>query len=351
MKGDTMRFKKLFCIVVLLAFSSPVFAEEGRNARFFLFDTHNHILPYVGQGAVDFMGGAQAALRAMDEYGIKKVILMPHPFTSSQSDSYTYGPLKKIAEAYPDRFLFMGGGGTLNIMLHDAAKGDVSPELKQKFEETAEKIIKDGAIGIGEMVIEHFSMQANHPYESVSADHPLLFLLCDIAARHDVPIEIHMEAIPSEMDRPGHIPSGSNPSRLTANIEAFERLLAHNRSAVVIWSHAGWDNTGHRTRELMSRLLKAHPNLFMDIKIRKNRGDALNHPLQQGGIDPVWLAMLNEFPDRFMMGTDQFYQPMDAMNKRRLELEGSKKLMMSLPEELAKKIGYENAVKIFKISL
>jgi predicted TIM-barrel fold metal-dependent hydrolase len=339
-------------MIVLFAFLRPCFAEEGQNARFLLFDTHNHILPYVGQGAVDFDNGAMAALRAMDEYGIKKVILMPHPFTSGQSDSYTYGPLKKIAEQYPDRFLFMGGGGTLNIMLHDAAKGGgASPEQKQKFEETAEKIIADGAVGFGEMVIEHFSMQPNHPYESVAADHPLLLLLSDIAARHDVPIEIHIEAVPVEIDRPGHIPSTNNPQRIAANIDQFEHLLTHNRSAIVIWSHAGWDNTGHRTPELMGRLLKAHPNLFMNIKIRKNQGDAMNHPLKPGGINPAWLSMLNEFPDRFMIGTDQFYQPMAAKEKRRLELEGSKRFMMSLPEGLARKIGYENAARLFKINL
>lgn len=346
-----MKTTKLFCILFLLGLSCPVFAGNGQNAEFMRIDAHNHILPYVGQGAVDFDSGAMAALRAMDEYGIKKVILMPHPFTPGQSDSYTYGPLKKIAEQYPDRFLFMGGGGTLNIMLHDAAKGGgASPEQKQKFEETAEKIIADGAVGFGEMVIEHFSMQPNHPYESVAADHPLLLLLCDIAARHDVPIEIHMEAIPSEMARPGHIPSSNNPQRLAANIDQFERLLTHNPSARIVWCHAGWDNTGHRTTELMSRLLKAHHNLYMDIKIRKNQGDAPNHPLKPGGLDPAWLSMLNEFPDRFMIGTDQFYQPMAAREKRRLELEGSKRLMTNLPEALARKIGYENAVKIFKIN-
>lgn len=292
------------------------------------------------------MGGAEAALKHMDEYGIKKIILMPHPFTSRQSDAYTYTPLKAVAARYPGRFAFMGGGGTLNVMLHDA-RDDLSIELKKRFEETAEKIISDGAIGFGEIVIEHFSMQANHPYESVPADHPLLFLLCDIAARHGVPVEIHMEAIPSEMDRPGHIPSTTNPPRLPANIDAFERLLSHNRSAIVIWSHAGWDNTGFRTPELMRRLLKSHSNLYMDIKIRKHNGEAMNHPLKAGQIDPAWLLMLEEFSDRFMIGTDQFFQPPDSRNQRRIELEGSKKLIMNLPETLARKIGGENAGKIF----
>ncbi|GEM_PF-1866202 len=58
------------------------------------------------------MGSARAALKIMKEYGIKQVILMPHPFVSSQRDSYTYKPLKKVAKKYPKQFIFLGGGGT-----------------------------------------------------------------------------------------------------------------------------------------------------------------------------------------------------------------------------------------------
>ena len=93
-----MRLTKLFNILLLFAISCPAFAGDEQNTQFMRIDVHNHILPYVGQGAVDFAGGAGAAIRAMDEYGIKKIILMPHPFTSGQSDAYTYGPLKTIVE-------------------------------------------------------------------------------------------------------------------------------------------------------------------------------------------------------------------------------------------------------------
>ncbi len=123
----------------------------------------------------------------------------------------------------------------------------MSPDLKKKFAQTAEKIMSDGAAGFGEMSIEHFSI------------------------------------------------------------------------------------------------------LFMNIKIRKNRRDRLNHPLNRGGIDSAWISMLKEFPDRFILGTDQFFQPMQAKNKRRLELEGTKRFITSLPLELAQKIGYENVTRLFKI--
>jgi len=64
--------------------------------------------------------------------------------------------------------------------------------------------------------------------ESVPADHPLLLLLVDIAARHDVPIDLHFDPVLEKMARPDWAPS-TNPAVLPANFPAFERLLAHNR--------------------------------------------------------------------------------------------------------------------------
>ena len=346
----------VFFVALSITVVSPVSAgKEKRKQRPLdvpMLDAHNHILPYTGRNETDFMGGARAALKIMKEYGIKQVILMPHPFISSQRDSYTYKPLKKVAKKYPDRFMFLGGGGTLNIMLHDAvANGKVSPKMKEKFQKTAEKIISDGAIGFGEMVAEHFSMRPGHPYESSPPDHPLFLLLSDIAARLDVPIDIHMEAIPDEMDRPDNIPSTINPAKLTSNIEPFERLLSHNPKTRIIWAHAGWDNTGHRTTDLMGKLLGRHPNLYMSIKIRKKDrgGGGYNIPFDMGEIDDQWLALLEEYPDRFIIGSDQFYQPPQTRDKRRIVVQGSVKLLKDLPPELARRVGYENAARVFKI--
>ncbi len=50
-----------------------------------------------------------------------------------------------------------------------------------------------------------------------------------------------------------------------------------------------------------------------------------------------------------MIGTEQFYQPSQARNKRRISVQGSVKLLKELPTELARKVGYENAAAVFKI--
>ena len=69
------------------------------------------------------------------------------------------------------------------------------------------------------------------------------------------------------------------------------------------------DNTGYRTAELSRQLLKAHPNLYMEIKIDPVEVGK-NSPLVNGGsgaIKPEWLKLFQDFPDRFVIGTDQHY--------------------------------------------
>ncbi len=106
------------------------------------------------------------------------------------------------------------------------------------------------------MSTEHFSLPQSpvKDYEYAPADHPLMLLLADIAAGHNVPIDLHMEAVPQDMTSPENL-KAPNPPRLHGNFAPLERLLSHNPRANLIWAHAGQDNTGYRTPELMRALL------------------------------------------------------------------------------------------------
>jgi hypothetical protein len=62
--------------------------------------------------------------------------------------------------------------------------------------------------------------------------------------------------------------------------------------------------TGERTAQLMSRLLRDHPNLSMSIKFDRS-GTRRTAPMRGVGehIRPRLLAMLAAFPDRFVIGS------------------------------------------------
>jgi len=367
----------LFCIASLM-FSSLILlgcvtpASENRETKtaskaqgpssegnIWFVDVHNHLVGrYVSRPGVhemDYEGAARVALDTMNRLGIKKMLIMPPPFSLNHPNRYTFEDLIGAVRKYPDRFAFLGGGGTLNVMIQQAVhEGTTSQRLKGRFEKTATEILSKGAIGFGELTAEHFSLNTDHPYESAPPDHPLFLLLSDIAAHHGVPIDIHMEAIPEDMPLPKirRLESPHNPKVLRANIPAFERLLVHNRSTKIIWAHVGWCNTGRRTAALCAELLERHPNLYMSFKISRDSMSETRPLTEDLKIKDEWLKLINAYPERFLIGSDRFYVAPRAnlqIGPPKREGEGPERLLALLPPELAHKVGYENAKHVFKL--
>jgi predicted TIM-barrel fold metal-dependent hydrolase len=303
-------------------------------------DVHTHL------DETDVDGSMQSAIRAMPEENLARIVFMPSPFTLADANRFDVERLLSGAKKYPGKVYVLGGGGTLNPMIIEAARtGDAGSEVQKKFKERAEAIVAAGAVGFGEMAAEHFPSAT--PYEYAPPDHPLLLLLADIAAQHDVPISIHMEAVPQDMDLPAPLKSPPNPPRLHANVAAFERLLSHNPRAKIVWAHLGWDTTGYRTPELMRRLLEAHPNLFMEVKLDPV-DTGKTSPLTNGAsgtMKPEWLKLFTDFQDRFVIGSDQHY-PQSSGPQR---WQAAVALFNQLPAPVRQKIGMENATRIYHL--
>ena len=259
---------------------------------------------------------------------------------------------------HPDRFAFLGGGALLNSISQKREQGQVDEDDRRLFIANAEMIVKAGAAGFGEMAAEHYGIakfDSFHPYESAPPDHELFLLLADLAAKYDLPIDLHMEPIPEDMalpERPG-LKSPPNPLQLKANLQAFERLLDHNRATKIVWAHAGWDITGTRDIKLMRQLLRRHPNLYMNIKIAKSGAGHSKPLMPDGRLKESWLTLLAEFSDRFMIGTDMFYAGDDAWGGGPSPASGLTdlpiRLLEQLPADLAGKVAYENAIRLYKL--
>ena len=318
-------------------------------------DVHNHLVP---GDRLDFSGTDKAALGLMDEVGISKIIVMPPPQPVSHYDADAFSA---VLRRQPGRCVFLGGGGSLNAMLQQAGKQIViSDSLKRQFKQKAEEILRQGAIGFGEMTAHHLSLHgADHPYESVPADHPLLLLLADIAAEHDVPIDLHFDVVTKDIPDPDWLNSPNNPKVLHANLDAFERLLDHNPKAKICWAHAGSDNIGHWITDLSRRLLQKHPNLYMSLRLGAGHA-AENFPLTPDRqLKPAWLQLLKEFPARFVIGSDNFIATPTFHGGGTAGLLSSRTPMTrvwtpaflnALPPDLARKIAVDNAVAIYKLA-
>jgi predicted TIM-barrel fold metal-dependent hydrolase len=328
----------------------------GRGAGIGWIDVHAHL---IGERAasMDYRGAVGAALGVMEEAGIQKMIVMPPPQVSGMApgDSDSFLPALK---PYRARFAFLGGGGSLNPMIQATPPDAVDDRVRRRFETQASDILKQGAAGFGEITAHHLSATTGHPYESTPADHPLLLLLADLAARHGTVIDFHFDVVAEDMKTPEWLASPPNPAAFRANLAAFERLLAHNRDARIVWAHAGSDQLGHWTVELSRRLLAAHPNLFMSLRMGPGRAPQ-NHPLTMPGeLKPEWLRLLQDFPDRFVLGSDQFILSpgtrgsgpgLTFAQRAPLIRQRTRMLLEALPPDLARKIGHENAIRLYKL--
>lgn len=316
-------------------------------------DGHNHLVGRRAMGQHNFDTQAQICLESMNSSGIKYCLLMPMPQTVDQKSKLVFEDLQPIIKKYPNRFKALGGGGSLNVMIQQAIlDGQVTTAMVKKFDARVIELINQGVVGFGEMTTEHFSMSNHHPYITAPPDHPLFLRLADLAAEHDLPIDIHMEAIPEKMTLPPRLQSPPNPQVLQPNIASFSRLLAHNRKAKIIWDHLGWDNTSKRDVKLTRRLLAEHPNLYISIRIaagmKRRRISNPTFPLDGNGrLKQEWLQLFQEYPDRFLIGSDEIVRP-DNNHPSAGSIRATVSLLDQLPEKLRSQIGYENGYQLFK---
>lgn len=336
--------------------ASPKTSTAPVVQRLFI-DVHEHLIGIVG-GREDYAGAVQAALTNMDQLGVQIMLLMPPPQVVGQKALYDYDKLAQAILPHQDRFKLLAGGGSLNPMIQEAVKaGKVSPDLEKHFVAEAEKILKMGAVGFGEMTAEHLSFNSHHPYESAPPDHPLFLKLADIAATHGVPIDFHMEVAPIDLTLPSQLKSPPNPKIIKANLAGFEKLLAHNRGAKIIWDHLGWDCLGERTVALMRELFKKHSNLYVSFRVvasGHHNPSQVENRLEDSiskTAKSEWIRLIREFPDHFLMGSDEFFLSNKLSRKTHASTgstEATIDLINQLPEDLKKKVGYENARRIFR---
>ncbi len=286
-------------------------------------------------------GGTDKLLAMMDAAGVARSVLVNVPEThgaapgASFCDSYAAGQLGDDREAlaqarnqHPDRLALMLGGAELGPMIQCTPPAEVGslddPEsVISTFRARALALAETpGFAGFGEMISLHLCMDPSHSYQVALADHPLFLELGRIAVELDVPIDLHMEAVPEGgLSDPGLIDSlqsrcTANPDTLPATIEPLLTLLIETR-ATVVWQHIGWDNTGQLTPDLLRTVLDecfaeagSTCGLYFALRVPPgggpNRLVAYEAGTPTGPLAPDWAAFIEDFPDRIMLGADEF---------------------------------------------
>ena len=345
--------------------TAAIAGSTARAAAPRWIDVHLHT---VGGAKRQFDEAAERAVAEMDARGIRKAVVFPPPFPRAGGPAFDYTDYLPALKSYPGRFGFLAGGGTLNPIIQEhGAPASVTATIRQDFVDLATRMLDAGAVGFGEVAVLHFSLVPSHSFEEVPVDHPLLYALVEVASTRQAVIDLHMDPVLVDATRtPQNLKVPPNPPTLKANIPGFEKLLAHERRARIVWAHGGSDFTGNMTPALIGRLMDTHPNLYMSLRPVPAGASAANPfnlrfynlMVSPKGIDPAWLALLKRHPDRFVMGADAFILSSSVAAEGPLATLGkgndgrftaANRLMSLLPADLAQKIGIDNAVRLYKL--
>ena len=195
-----------------------------------------------------------------------------------------------------------------------AAPDLIVPELRpyRTRADTSGWVRDEGIIGYLERRL------ARHQYVGVGEFH--LF-----GADADLPVPRRMVALARERNHVLHAHS---------DVEAINRLFAQWPQARILWAHAGFE-APPKLREQLRR----HPRLWCDLAYRSDHASG-------SSVDAAWRALFEEFPDRFMVGTDTFTP--ERWHYIGPHARSAREWLGALPPALAQKIAYVNAETLLK---
>jgi hypothetical protein len=100
----------------------------------------------------------------------------------------------------------------------------------------------------------------------------------------------------------------------------------------------------------MRTLLSRHTNLFSAFRIVAG-GPRPVQPLDETEtLKPEWRQLIEDYPDRFTMHTDIFYLPTwPPLHGPKRSHELARKMLAQLPENIARKLAYENTRRIYRL--
>lgn len=136
--------------------------------------------------------------------------------------------------------------------------------------------------GIGELQLNRLPGSPNFLCRQ-PADSPLMRRLWGLSAKYHVPLFAHMD--------------GTDDS-----IAEMARLLTSDRAGTWVWLHSGMFVEPPALRDLLRR----HPNLYLELA---HRGTVRTLPHSttldtKGVLRDDWKKLIEEFPERFLLGTD-----------------------------------------------
>lgn len=118
-----------------------------------------------------------------------------------------------------------------------------------------------------------------------------------------------------------------------SDVDCIERLLRQWPEARILWAHSGFDRP-----QAVREQLRRHPRLWCDLAFRGDHATGSQ-------VDPAWRAAFDEFPGRFMVGTDTFTP--ERWYYIAEHADWSRAWLADLPPAIAERIGWRNGETLF----
>jgi len=281
--------------------ATPVPTEEGLLP---IVDMHFH---------PDAAWDIEALVELMDELGVRQAV--------GGSGSSGVEALR-FAEDHTDRFVpFAGQDGirALNLIQGAPSWNLQTTEILAYLDDLEAQLQAGCWAGIGEIFVNTQSSHVSGGF-SVPTDTPLMRRLLDLAAEYGAPLSVHMDAAPDSVD-------------------GLRRLLTSNADGTFIWAHAGW----FAEPDLLRELLQSYPNLYIETSFRDELRSFF--PVTSNGVLlESWRTLLEEMPNRFVIGTD--LNPPPTSQKYSELIDFWREVLDQLSPEAAAMIAHENAERL-----
>lgn len=315
----------------VIATLAPAFSAETVSVeKLEIIDAHGHLNADMP---------AERLIELMDQAGVQRMVLMPRYYASAKASGHgSDRQALDYAKRFPGRFIpFIAGQ---REELTSRRVWEAKNRVADAFLQQAEAELKDGDFfGLGEFIIRHYAYSNFGKQGGGDVDVPidgyLMHQIARLAAKYHVPVSFHAEAEPEVA-------------------AAVTRLLESESGTTFIWAH----NCGRSSADAIRTLLTRYPNLVCDLAAMAAPGKTgygtywpkrtpWIHLIEdgRGNLYPEMARLFDDFPDRFMIGTDAAHTP--ALNNYLSRIARFRKLLSQLKPETARKLAYENAEQLF----
>ena len=229
-----------------------------------------------------------------------------------------------------NKYVWAAGQNEINMLAKkngtSILEGSIGYSLQSALDQI-DRRLSNGAKAIGEI---HVNTTNSAPIEYLRrrliADSPLMQSLWGLSAKHDAPMMIHMEFDDD-------------------SAEELQSLVESDRNGTMVLGHCGKNTSPDQIRTL----LEANDNVYCNLAFRS--------PPQTSAFDPnniydsctlksEWKDLIEDHPDRFMVGIDDTHS-WETFDKVTENIRSG--LLANLRPDVAEKVAYKNAVKLYAL--